>query len=40
MTKEKKNVGGRPRHPTWEAFDEGLEMANNLLIKIFFGQKQ
>ena len=29
MTKIKeKNVGGRPRHPTWEAFYEGLEMAN------------
>ena len=72
MTKIKeKNVGGCPRHPTWEAFYEGIEMANqshkwvickfaqiikkleaylkkcgnilflvnNLLIKIFFGQK-
>ena len=29
MTKIKeKNVGGHPRHPTWEAFYEGLEMAN------------
>ncbi len=38
MTKTKislqgKHIGGRSKHPTWEVFDEGLEIVKKLEVQ-------